>query len=296
MSTRGFDLTQLRTFIAIHDAGSVSGAAAQIFLSQSTVSEQLKKLEDRAGQPLLLRSRKGVLPTPAGTKLLAYARQIMALSEAAFDDLQGVSLDGELRIAITDYYRPRDVGHVLKRFADQYPRLRLHVSALQSAQIERAAATGGQFDIGLALRLIDSEVGKRGTALGYRTPGTLVRRERLVWAMSASLPASVTTPLPFVVLPDCALQNLMLATLDRHKVSYRVSHSAAGVAGLQLALGAGLGISCLNESALTPDLTVCPASLGLPELPSAEFHLLAGHSDESDLITHARAALARLFA
>lgn len=302
MSNRGFDLTQLRTFIAIHDAGSVSAAAGQIFLSQSTVSEQLKKLEDRAGQPLLVRSRKGVRPTPAGTRLLGYARQIMALSEAAFDDLQGVSLDGELRIAITDYYRPHDVGRVLKRFADQYPRLRLHVSALQSAQIERSALTGEDFDIGLALRLIDEHGGKRAPTLGYHVPGTLVRHERLVWAMSATMPVPSPGdgPLPLVVLPrTCALQSLMLAQLDRHKVAYRISHSAAGVAGLQLALSAGLGISALNESALTPDLAICPPTLGLPALPRAEFHLLDGRpagGASPDFIDHAAAALARLFA
>ncbi len=272
MNPRAFDLTQLRTFIAIHDAGSISAAAEQIFLSQSTVSEQLQKLEARAGQPLLVRSRKGMRPTPAGTRLLTYARQISALSEAAFEDLQGVLLDGELRIAITDYYRPHDVGRVLKRFTSLYPRLRLHVSAMQSAQIER-------------------------TALGYRTSGTLVRRERLVWAMSSTLGEPLGEPLPLVTMPpSCTLQSLVLTVLERHNVPYRISHSAAGVAGMQLALGAGLGISCLNESALTPDLVVCPPSLGLPPLPRAEFHLLPGRADETDLIRHARNALLRLFA
>ena len=297
MNARAFDLTHLRTFIAIHDAGSISAAAEQIFLSQSTVSEQLKKLEERAGQPLLVRSRKGMRPTPAGTRLLAYARQISALSEAAFEDLQGVLLDGELRIAITDYYRPHDVGRVLKRFTSLYPRLRLHVSAMQSAQIERTAMTGEHFDVGLALRLMNEDIGKGARALGYRTPGTLVRRERLVWAMSWTLTEPVGEPLPLVTLPpSCALQSLVLGVLERHKVPYRVSHSAAGVAGMQLALSAGLGISCLNESALTADLVVCPPSLGLPPLPRAEFHLLPGRADETELIRHARNALLRLFA
>ncbi|AJP55890.1 LysR family transcriptional regulator [Pandoraea vervacti] len=297
MNARAFDLTQLRTFIAIHDAGSISAAAEQIFLSQSSVSEQLKKLEARAGQPLLVRSRKGMRPTPAGTRLMTYARQIAALSEAAFEDLQGVLLDGELRIAITDYYRPQDVGRVLKRFTSLYPRLRLHVSAMQSSQIERTALTGEHFDVGLALRLLNEEVSASDEVTGERTSATLVRRERLVWAMSATSSEPLDMPLPLITLPrPCALQTLVVNVLERHKIPYRVSHSAAGVAGMQLALGAGLGISCLNESALTPDLVVCPTSLGLPPLPRAEFHLLPGHADETDLIRHARNALLRLFA
>lgn len=118
MSQRGFDLTQLRTFVALAESGSVSAGAARLFLSQSSVSEQLKKLEERAGQPLFVRSKQGVSATPAGSRLLDHARRIIAMSEAAFEDLQGRSLDGELRIAITDYYRPHDIARILKTFSN----------------------------------------------------------------------------------------------------------------------------------------------------------------------------------
>ena len=75
MSQRGFDLGQLRTFVAVAEAGTVSAAAERVFLSQSSVSEQLKKLEERAGQPLFVRSKQGVTATPAGAKLLDHARR-----------------------------------------------------------------------------------------------------------------------------------------------------------------------------------------------------------------------------
>src|ERR1700748_2134790 len=66
MSQRGFDFAQLRTFVAVAESGSGSAGAERVFLSQSSVSEQLKKLEERAGQPLFIRGRQGVSPTPAG--------------------------------------------------------------------------------------------------------------------------------------------------------------------------------------------------------------------------------------
>ena len=53
------DLAQLRTLIAVVDAGSLTAAAPQLFLSQSAVSEQIKKLEDCVGKPLLVRSKMG---------------------------------------------------------------------------------------------------------------------------------------------------------------------------------------------------------------------------------------------
>src|ERR1700744_1240068 len=154
MNWRGFDLSHLRSFVAVAEAGSVSAGSERVFLSQSSVSEQLKKLEDRAGQPLFVRGRQGVSPTPAGSRLLDHARRIIAMSEAAFDDLQGRSLDGELRIAITDYYRPHDIARVLKTFSEQHPRLKLHVTVLPSAVIDSSAGDDASFDIGLSLRLV----------------------------------------------------------------------------------------------------------------------------------------------
>jgi DNA-binding transcriptional LysR family regulator len=297
MNTRGFDLAQLRTFIAVTEAGSVSGGSERVFLSQSSVSEQLKKLEERVGQPLLTRSKYGVAATPAGARLLDHARRIVALCDAAFDDMLGRSLDGELRLAITDYYRPHDVAEILRRFASQHPRLRLHVTVLPSAVID-SSAEDNAFDIGLSLRIVDVAA-RRVPSAAVRS--TVVRKERLVWVgamqtlRESGPPALPSPPFPLVLLPaTCQLQRYVVKLLDEERIPYLISHSASGVAGLQLALKAGLGISCLNESSLGAGLTPCPASLGLPALPAVEFHLLPARPGESGHVTSARAALAEL--
>ena len=85
-------------------------------------------------------------------------------------------------------------------------------------------------------------------------------------------------------------------TLDENKVPYLVSHSASGMAGLQLALKAGLGISCLNESSIGPGMVLCPPAIGLPQLPAVEFHLLPGRPGENARVTDAREAFMRLLA
>jgi len=294
MSQRGFDLTQLRTFVAVAESGSVSAGAERVFLSQSSVSEQLKKLEERAGQPLFIRSKQGVSATPAGSRLLDHARRIIAMSEAAFDDLQGRSLDGELRIAITDYYRPHDIARILKTFSEQHPRLKLHVTVLPSAVIDSNAGDDASFDIGLSLRLVMDN--SRATGRRNAAPSTVVRREKLLWVSAADSGPRPATPYSLVLLPSsCQLQRFVVKLLDEHKVPYVVSHSASGVAGLQLALKAGLGISCLNESSVGGGVVACPASVGLPALPAVEFHLLPGRIGESERVSNARTALLRLF-
>jgi DNA-binding transcriptional LysR family regulator len=295
MNQRGFDFTQLRTFVAVAESGSVSAGAERVFLSQSSVSEQLKKLEERAGQPLFVRSKQGVCATPAGNRLLDHARRILAMSEAAFEDLQGRSLDGELRIAITDYYRPHDIARILKTFSEQHPRLKLHVTVMPSAAIDSSAADDAWFDIGLSLRLgtgTPRAAARRGSA-----PGTVVRREKLLWVSAADTPSRPAAPYSLVLLPStCQLQRFVVKLLDEHKVPYVVSHSASGVAGLQLALKAGLGISCLNESSIGGGVVACASSVGLPALPAVEFHLLPGRIGESELVSNARTALMHLFA
>ncbi|CAD6544537.1 LysR family transcriptional regulator [Paraburkholderia sabiae] len=297
MNQRAFDLAQLRTFVAVAEAGSVSAGADRVFLSQSSASEQLKKLEERAGQPLFLRGKLGVTATPAGAKLLDHARRILAMSEAAFEDLQGRALDGELRIAITDYYRPHDVARVLKMFSEQHPRLRLHVTVLPSAVIDSGVEDDGTFDIGLSLRIVAP--GAKRVASGRPTAAsTVVRREKLVWAMSADAdPRHIATPFHLVLLPStCQLQRFVVRLLDESRVPYLVSHSASGMAGLQLALKAGLGISCLNESSIGSGMVPCPPAISLPQLPAVEFHLLPGRPGESELVTNAREAFMRLLA
>ncbi|MGY6129733.1 LysR family transcriptional regulator (plasmid) [Paraburkholderia strydomiana] len=294
MSQRGFDLTQLRTFVAVAESGSVSAGAERVFLSQSSVSEQLKKLEERAGQPLFVRSKQGVSATPAGSRLLEHARRIIAMSEAAFEDLQGRSLDGELRIAITDYYRPHDIARILKTFSEQHPRLKLHVTVLPSAVIDSSAGDDASFDIGLSLRLVTGNT--RASSGRSSAQSTVVRREKLLWASASDASPRPVAPYQLVLLPSsCQLQRFVVKLLDENKVSYVVSHSASGVAGLQLALKAGLGISCLNESSIGAGVVACPPGIGLPALPAVEFHLLPGRIGESERVTNARAALMRLF-
>lgn len=282
----GFDLDQLRTLVAVLDAGSLTAAAPKVFLSQSSVSEQMRKLEDRAGQPLLVRGKTGVRATPAGQRLLAHARTILALSDEAYRDLRGVALRGELRLCITDYFRPGDVARLLRRLNEQYPQVRLHVTIMKSGAIE-AAYERGEIDVGISM-----VIQERGATRG-RADGALLRREPLLWMAAEGVTPPLAEPLPLLALPEtCALRQYVERTLSRRGVPYAVSHVASGVAGLQLAVAAGLGVACLNESALGTGMARLQAP-SLPALPSVEFRLLAARPGESEFVGLAREAIVK---
>lgn len=285
---RGFDTDQLRTFVTVADSGSLSAAAPRLFLSQSSVSEQLRKLEERAGVPLLTRGRHGAQLTPAGQRLLDHARRILALNELALQELRGHALEGELRLAVTDYFRPGEIAGMLRRLRERYPYLRLHVTVMKSAAIDAAEARDA-FDIGLSMRL----PGTRGPA----ARGTVLRREPLAWVAAPAEADSLPATLPLVLLPDtCSLHQYVVQWLLRKRVPFEIAHSASGVAGLHLALAAGLGLSCLNASAIGPGVAPLDAAtvarLGLPRLAEAEFFLLPARRGESAFIAEARDALA----
>jgi DNA-binding transcriptional LysR family regulator len=93
------DLELLRSFVSVVDAGGFTRAGERVHRTQSTVSQQIKRLEDDVGQPLLNRSGKDVTPTEAGERLLSYARRLLALAEEARDVMARPSITAPIASA-----------------------------------------------------------------------------------------------------------------------------------------------------------------------------------------------------
>ena len=118
---RNLDLTALRSFAAVADAGGVTRAAAQLNLTQSAVSMQLKRLEESLGLPLLDRSARTIALTAQGEQLLGYARRLLALNDEAWGRLTHPAFEGEIDFGVPhDIIYPHVPG-VLQRFAAEYP-------------------------------------------------------------------------------------------------------------------------------------------------------------------------------
>ncbi|WP_019939620.1 LysR family transcriptional regulator [Bordetella sp. FB-8] len=285
---RGFEFDQLKTFTTVAKAGSLSAAAALVHLSQSTVSEQMRKLEARAGVPLFVRSKRGVEPTPAGARLLEHARRLVALNEAAFDELRGQAIKGELRVAITEYFRPNEVAGMLARLRECYPRLSLHVRAMKSVEIELAHSRG-QIDLGVVMNLSTGPF--RPVAGNARW---ILRREPLYWVAAPALAEQLPERLPLVLLPDdCMMHRTAVHLLEERARPYELVHSASGVAGLQSMIAAGLGVGCLCASSIPDGVVRLGAKYRLPILPEAVFSLTPPHAQEQETVAQAREVLSR---
>src|SRR5258708_5097468 len=111
-----FDLELLRSFVSVVDAGGFTRAGERVHRTQSTVSQQIKRLEEDVGQPLLIRSGKDVTPTEAGERLLSYARRLLALAEEARDVVSRPGNEGAIRLGVPEDFAAYRLAKLLAAF------------------------------------------------------------------------------------------------------------------------------------------------------------------------------------
>ncbi len=129
------DVDQLRTFIAIVETGSFTKAAEVVHKTQSAVSMQMKRLEERLDRPIFARDGRASKLTEDGERLLDYARRIVKLNVealAAFDDAE---LTGRVRLGVPDDYADRYLPEIMARFSRAYPGVELTVMCEPSVEL-----------------------------------------------------------------------------------------------------------------------------------------------------------------
>ena len=97
---QGLELRHLRYFVALADAGSFTRAAEQIFIAQPTLSQQIRRLEEIVGTPLLQRRREGLQLTPAGRVLLDGSRAVLAQVDQAVSQTRQAAGLGRPRLRV----------------------------------------------------------------------------------------------------------------------------------------------------------------------------------------------------
>jgi molybdate transport repressor ModE-like protein len=145
-----FDITNLRLFVAIAEAGSITHGAARVNLSVGSASGRIKQMEETVGVPLLARERLGVRLTDAGLTLLRHARTTLASIQRMTDDLDQFAhgLRGTVRLlantnALTEYL-PVPVSH----FLASHPSVNIDIEERLSDEIV-SSLVDGMADIGI---------------------------------------------------------------------------------------------------------------------------------------------------
>lgn len=121
------NLNQLKYFVAVAENRSFTKAAAQFYISQTAITQQVKALEETVGTPLLDRNTRPINLTPAGKTFLGEAKAILERMEIALYRTveSSTGLEGTLRIGYTKGYERSNLGNKLSSFHHEFPNILL---------------------------------------------------------------------------------------------------------------------------------------------------------------------------
>jgi DNA-binding transcriptional LysR family regulator len=258
------DLELLRSFVSVVDSGGFTRAGERVHRTQSTVSQQIKRLEDDVGQPLLDRRAKDVTPTEAGERLLSYARRLLALAEEARDVVSRPDHEGAVRLGVPEDFAAYRLAKLLAAFSRSHPTLRLDVRADQSAFLKRDLERGE-----LDLALFKRAAGEKG--------GIAVWPERVHWVTSKSRPRDTSAgSVPLIGFPSgCLYRAGAIHALESAGRAWHMTYTSSNLAGIQAAVAAGMGLSILSEIAIQTDHRVLTAKDGFAPIDRTEVALVA---------------------
>lgn len=255
------EINQLVYLVAIVEEASFSRAADRLGVAQPSISQQIKKLEDEVGTPLLDRLPRKVVPTAAGERLLEHARRILAeLADARRrlnDSSENVS--GTLKVGAIPTIAPYLLPDVLKHFSSRFPEV--HVDVVEDVTARLASLVEqGELDLAILSNL------DGGPTLHVETIGKeplhllLPRSHRLV--KKKNIPWSELTDERFLVLHEMhCLSGQVSHVCQRRKLRPNVVMRGAQLSTIAEMVSAGLGISVVPEMMARHDKNAARISL-----------------------------------
>ncbi|NUZ07983.1 LysR substrate-binding domain-containing protein [Piscinibacter koreensis] len=149
------ELRHLRYFKALADSLSFTKAASRVHVTQSTLSHQIRQLEDELGQQLFDRIGKKVVTTEAGELFLAFATRALKEVDYGIAMLKptGSGLTGKVRIGATHTFNIGLIPECVAHFLAKHPTVQVRVEELAADQIA-AKLHAGELDLGISYRPI----------------------------------------------------------------------------------------------------------------------------------------------
>lgn len=264
MDATMLDLDLLRSFVAVVDAGGFTRAGTRVHRTQSTVSQQIKRLEDDLGRPLLHRLGKEIRLTEDGERLLSYARRILLLAEEARDVLTRPVHEGAVRLGVPEDFAAYRLTRLLASFARARPNLRLDVRTDQSVYLRRDLERGE-----LDLALLKRDAGEKG--------GIAVWPERVHWVTSKAHPIDLDcASVPLIGFPPgCLYRARAIHAIEAAGRAWHMAYTSSSLMGIQAAIAAGLGVSILSEMSIRSEHRVLTKKDGFAPIEKTELALIA---------------------
>ena len=254
------NLDEIQTFQAVATSGNFTVAAENLHVTQSTISHQIKRLEERIGQKLFNRTTRSVELTLAGEHFLPYAEKLVEMSKAAEQSLSVDGMTGEVRIGVPEEFAYRNLTELLKRFRLHYPNVVLAIEVGVGSTLSEKLASGG-----LDLIIVKEAPGSESS----------IKKEPLVWVGRKELLALET--LPFAFYPgSCVFRRVAIEALQSQDIPYSVILISASLEALRIAADAGTVITVTTQSECPKKLLLDSQQHKLPELPDMGYQIKSG--------------------
>lgn len=254
----------LATFVAVAETGTFTAAARRLGVSQPTVSNHVRSLENATGKRLIDRDTRNLALTDDGDALVGFAHTILDAQTVAENYFAGAAVVGRLRFGTVEDLAITQLPRILRRFRQLHPDVDLELTVDQSIPLTRKLRAGR-----LDLILIKWDPDEP-------TVGIRVGRDQLVWVGQETLGIPEGTPVPLVAnrAPSITRQ-IAIRALEGAGLTWRITCSTRQVNGMLAAVRAGLGAAILPRSLLPTDLALVGDRLELPPLGDVDFTLIA---------------------
>ncbi len=218
----------LRSFVAIVDTGSMLNASEQVFVTQSALSLQIKRLEELVQQSLFLREGRRLSLTSAGEVLLDYARRVLNLHDEAVAAVSAGRFAGPARIGMVQDFADTLLTGLLSRFAELHPEAQIYARVAGTAELQ-ALLDRRDLDI----------------LLGFAAPNDAhaVTVAPMSWYGEQALLDREVIPLAVLEEP-CRFREAAIRSLEDAGLRWRIAVETPNLGTLKAAVGAGLGITC----------------------------------------------------
>lgn len=242
-------LKDLRYLVAVADTRHFGRAAERSFVSQPTLSAQLKKLEEYLGVQLIERAPKRVSLTAAGEEIVARARRILEASDEIVEIAKGHSdpLAGRLKLALLPTIGPYLLPNVAARLRKQLPRLELMLYEYQTdPMLEKLHS--GEIDVGILALPVPLE-GLEHREL-YKEPFTVaVPTGHRLAARQSIRPEDLNDETLLLLEDGHCLRDQALDICSAAHVQEKQDFRATSLETLRQMVAAGVGITLLPELA-----------------------------------------------
>ncbi len=265
---RNLDMTALRSFVMVAEAGGVTRAAGFLNLTQSAVSMQLKRLEEALDLQLLDRSARTVSLTAAGEQLLGYAKRMLELNDEAWGRLTAQEFEGEIVLGVPSDIVYPNMPPILRRLACDFPRMKIRLVTGPTLRLKEMFGRG-ECD---AILTTEDEAGPGGETLVCLP---------LVWIGAIEGDAWRETPLPVAFCSKCIFRSGVLRRLDAAGHAWEMSVESDLDSAVEAVVSADLAITASIDGFLPRQTAPIEHGGALPDLGRTRVVLYMEKSDDA---------------